>query len=54
MVTNKPTTGHLTNGHVFLTSEDCARCGSICGRDYVFCVPCKVEAAEWRAMREVS
>jgi hypothetical protein len=40
---------------MFLTSEDCARCGSaVCGSANVFCRGCVIESREWKAMMEVS
>lgn len=38
---------------MFLTSEDCARCGFVCGLD-VFCNGCRIEASEWKPLMEVS
>lgn len=38
--------GHMS---VYLTSEDCARCGVVCGGE-VFCHGCRIEAKEYEAM----
>ena len=36
----------------FLTSEDCARCGKVCGEG-IFCLGCVIEALEWKPLMEV-
>ena len=38
---------------MFLTSEDCARCGGW-SADRVFCDGCVIESREWKPLMEVS
>lgn len=39
---------------MFLTSEDCCRCGHWSGEMALFCNGCRIESREWKPLMEVS